>query len=98
MFTSGELSVSYAHVSKQQHADHFHSKKSHMSKNNSLMNTEPAMLSKRIDADRPKQKVLFCQRDDTDDDDALAFQAQPAEDIPRNKLTEKLVRGLQSYI
>ena len=26
------------------------------------------------------------------------FQANPADDIPRNKLTEKLARGLQSFV
>jgi len=26
------------------------------------------------------------------------FTAQPSDDIPRNKLTEKLARGLQSFV
>jgi hypothetical protein len=26
------------------------------------------------------------------------FTAQPTDDIPRNKLTERLARGLQSYV
>ena len=33
-----------------------------------------------------------------DDDGPELFTAQPSEDIPRNKLTEKLARGLQSYV
>ena len=34
----------------------------------------------------------------SDDETGGAFTANPAEDIPRNKLTEKLARGLQSYV
>lgn len=31
-------------------------------------------------------------------DSRALFQAQPTDDIPRNKLVEKLARGLQSYV
>lgn len=33
-----------------------------------------------------------------EDDAAGAFVATPADDIPRNKLTEKLTRGIQSFV
>ena len=41
-----------------------------------------------------KQKVLFIEPESSDDETGGAFTANPAEDIPRNKLTEKLARGL----
>jgi hypothetical protein len=47
---------------------------------------------------RPKQRVLFIEPESSDDETGGAFTANPAEDIPRNKLTEKLARGLQSYV
>ena len=48
---------------------------------------------------RPKLKMQFKKPDSDDDDDNLdAFTAKPTDDIPKNKLTEKLARGLQSYI
>ena len=44
-----------------------------------------------------KIKVLEPLARDCDDGPEL-FTAQPSEDIPRNKLTEKLARGLQPYV
>jgi hypothetical protein len=35
---------------------------------------------------------------DQDDNGPELFTAQPSDDIPRNKLTEKLARGLQSFV
>ena len=35
---------------------------------------------------------------DEDDDGPELFVAQPTDDIPRNKLVEKLARGLQAYV
>jgi hypothetical protein len=35
---------------------------------------------------------------DPNDDGPELFTAQPSDDIPRNKLTEKLARGLQSFV
>jgi hypothetical protein len=43
---------------------------------------------------RAKPKVLFIEPESSDDETGGAFTANPAEDIPRNKLTEKLARGL----
>jgi hypothetical protein len=33
-----------------------------------------------------------------DTDDGLIFIAKPTDEIPRNKLVEKLARGLQNYV
>jgi len=35
---------------------------------------------------------------DDDDEGPELFVANPADDIPRNKLVEKLARGLQAYV
>ena len=35
---------------------------------------------------------------DDEDDGPELFIAQPTDDIPRNKLVEKLARGLQAYV
>ena len=47
---------------------------------------------------RAKPKLLFIEPESSDDETGGAFTANPAEDIPRNKLTEKLARGIQSYV
>ncbi len=36
--------------------------------------------------------------DDGDDEGPELFTAQPSDEIPRNKLTEKLARGLQFFV
>ena len=43
---------------------------------------------------RPQQKLLYVEPEIEEDDAAGAFVATPADDIPRNKLTEKLTRGI----
>lgn len=45
----------------------------------------------------PTIKVVDPASDDEDDGPDL-FVAQPSDDIPRNKLVEKLARGLQAYV
>ena len=42
--------------------------------------------------------ILTENKADLKDDGPELFTAQPSDDIPRNKLTEKLARGLQSYV
>ena len=49
-------------------------------------------------ADRAKQKLVYIEPETSDDEGSGAFTATPAEDIPRNKLTEKLTRGIQTYV
>lgn len=38
------------------------------------------------------------KEEDSDDDGHQLFIANPTDDIPRNKLTEQLTRGLQAYV
>jgi hypothetical protein len=47
---------------------------------------------------RTRQKVLFIEPEESDEDAGGAFTANPADDIPRNKLTEKLARGIQTFV
>ena len=47
---------------------------------------------------RTRQKVLYIQPEESDEDAGGAFTANPADDIPRNKLTEKLARGIQTFV
>jgi hypothetical protein len=49
-------------------------------------------------ADRVRQKVLYIEPEESEDDAGGAFTANPADDIPRNKLTEKLARGIQTFV
>jgi hypothetical protein len=54
---------------------------------------------RRLGGMRCSQKVKVLEPlQDSDDDGPELFTAQPSDDIPRNKLTEKLARGLQSYV
>ena len=46
---------------------------------------------------QPHIKMVDPGSDDEDDGPEL-FIAQPTDDIPRNKLVEKLARGLQAYV
>ena len=45
----------------------------------------------------PNIKIVDPASDDDDEGPEL-FIAQPTDDIPRNKLVEKLARGLQAYV
>ena len=47
---------------------------------------------------RPKPKHFYKNDETSEEDDDDTFTASPADDIPKNKLTDKLVRGLQNYI
>ena len=49
-------------------------------------------------ANRAKPKFVFIEPETSDEEGSGAFTANPAEDIPRNKLTEKLARGIQTYV
>lgn len=49
-------------------------------------------------ADRARPKFVFIDPETSDEEGAGTFTANPAEDIPRNKLTEKLARGIQTYV
>lgn len=42
--------------------------------------------------------MICIQPEESEDESGGAFTANPADDIPRNKLTEKLARGIQTYV
>ena len=56
------------------------------------------IVAKRIDVKRPQPRVYYKSQETSDEENEEAFTASPADDIPKNRLTEKLVRGLQNYI
>ena len=47
--------------------------------------------------ERPYPKLVYCDPD-MDDDEPSGFTAKPADDIPHNRLTDKLARGIQSFV
>jgi hypothetical protein len=47
---------------------------------------------------RVKQKTIFIEAQSSDDGEEEQFVSNPADDLPRNKLIEKLARGLQSFV
>ena len=59
---------------------------------------ESKIITQRIDNKRPKPKIIYRKTESSDEEENEQFHANPAEDIPHNKLVDKLVRGLQSYI
>ena len=57
------------------------------------------MSSKPLQNVRPKPQLKWLEPESEDDmNGPELFTAQPSDDIPRNKLTERLARGLQSYV
>lgn len=48
--------------------------------------------------ERAKPKHVHIESESSEEEGGGQFTASPAEDIPRNKLVEKLARGLQSYV
>ena len=55
--------------------------------------------SRPLNRDRAKPNIkLIDPASDEDDDGPELFIAQPTDDIPRNKLVEKLARGLQAFV
>lgn len=64
-----------------------------------MQNLLTAINDNRVGQARPQPKLRWLEpsADDNIDGPEL-FTAQPSDDIPRNKLTERLARGLQSYV
>lgn len=55
--------------------------------------------NRKLDRSRQNPKLKVMEAVGADDDDAPElFVANPSDDIPRNKLTEQLTRGLQAYV
>ena len=55
-------------------------------------------ITRRVENNRPQPRFVVKDNASSDGDGEDEFTASPAEDIPRNRLVEKLVRGLQAYI
>lgn len=55
---------------------------------------EAQFITSRVEHIRPKPRVVYKDAESSDGDGEDEFTASPAEDIPRNRLVEKLVRGL----
>lgn len=64
--------------------------------------TNPLAMTRQLKmmqvGSRPQPRLLFIEPEESEDDGGGAFTANPADDIPRNKLTEKLARGIQSFV
>lgn len=57
------------------------------------------MTNRRVGRYRKQPNQILCSTDhDLDKDGPELFIAQPADEIPKNKLTDRLVRGLQGYV
>ena len=55
--------------------------------------------NRKLGQQRPQPKLKWLETSgDGNIDGPELFTAQPSDDIPRNKLTERLARGLQSYV
>ena len=55
--------------------------------------------TRKLGRDRASHKIkVMSPKDDDDENKPELFTANPSEEIPRNKLTEKLARGLQAYV
>ena len=64
-----------------------------------MTNTIKTLNERKLDKSRAQhQYKVIDPQSDTDDDGPELFIAQPTDDIPRNKLVEKLARGLQAYV
>ena len=55
--------------------------------------------NRKLDRSRQQPNLKIMEAVGNDDDAAPElFVANPSDDIPRNKLTEQLTRGLQAYV
>ena len=61
-------------------------------------NPDEKIITQRLERSRPVPRIMYRRTESSDEEENEQFMANPAEDIPRNKLVDKLVRGLQSYI
>ena len=70
---------------------------SHVSKQ-FMEDHESRLVAQRIENARPRPKFIYKQAETDSEEENEQFTANPADDIPKNKLVDKLVRGLQHYI
>ncbi len=80
---------------KRSSLSNFDDKKVLASKDFSSLVFEKNILPKPTKT-RPKPKFHYCIPNF--DDQPKGFVAKPHDDIPKNKLTEKLMRGIQSFV
>jgi hypothetical protein len=59
---------------------------------------EPEVRKIKMHGSRTKPRLRYIEAEASDEDKEEAFTVNPADDIPRNKLVDKLARGLQSFI
>lgn len=50
--------------------------------------------SQKVQHKRPKPKFVYKTAEPSDSEEEEIFTATPANDVPKNKLVDKLVRGL----
>ena len=60
--------------------------------------SESRLVAQRIENSRPRPKFMYKQEASDSEEENEQFTANPADDVPKNKLIDKLVRGLQHYI
>ena len=63
-----------------------------------LEDQDSRLITQRIGNFRPKPRIIYKQTESSDEEESEQFMVNPHDDIPKNKLVDKLVRGLQSYI
>ena len=63
-----------------------------------LEDQESRIVAAKLSNKRPQPKIIYRKTETSDEEENEQFHVNPAEDIPHNKLVDKLVRGLQSYI
>lgn len=56
------------------------------------------IVSQRIENSRPKLRFVQKPDDSSEEEETEQYIVNPADDVPKNKLVDKLVRGLQLYI
>lgn len=61
---------------------------------NFLEDPDSKIITQRIEILRPKPRIVYKHTESSDEEENEQFMVNPAEDIPRNKLVDKLVRGL----
>jgi len=63
-----------------------------------LEDHESKIITQRIGINRPRPRIIYKHTESSDEEENEQFMVNPSDDIPKNKLVDKLVRGLQSYI
>jgi len=59
-----------------------------------LEDHESKIITQRIGIKRPRPRMIRKYTESSDEEENEQFMVNPADDIPKNKLVDKLVRGL----